>query len=132
MTEQDDYEEILEEVKDILVPKGIECGQKIAEILRKRGHDMVIPLYRSAAVIEIEKSKDKVPYISIRSYGDPHFSGAEEIKESNVTEDPYEYLITGGRIGALTFWDALSDARMETKEFFEFMSKAEEEEVEEE
>lgn len=113
----DESEEVREALENVMVPHGKESGEKIAEVLRDRGHDRVIPLYRSAVNIKIEKAEMGVPYIVIESYGDPHFWGAEEITEESVTDDPHEYRISGGRTGALQIQH--EGEKMKTRDLFE-------------
>jgi hypothetical protein len=46
----EDYEKINNSLKEIFIPQGKNCGKKIAEVLNDRGHEIVIPLYRSPVV----------------------------------------------------------------------------------
>jgi hypothetical protein len=95
----EERKEIEEIVSNFFIPRGKECGEKIAEVLRERGHEKVVPLYRSAIVLEGKMDGDKAPYLSITFYEDPHFWGAEEISDETVRSEGHEYAITGSRSG---------------------------------
>lgn len=121
----EDRKKFRETIADIFIPKGKECGEKIAEVLRKRGYETVIPLYRSAVVIEVEKDGDGIPYILVKSFDDPHWIGAEEIDDETVGSG-YGYMITGSRSG-IDFYDVFQEemdekGEMYSKSVFESMS----------
>lgn len=108
---EEKIEEIKEKVGEILIPQGKDCGQEIAGVLRDRGHDQVVPLYRSAVTLEVKKSEEGIPYISIESYDDPRFWGAAEISDETVKDEGREYIIRGGRSG-ISICDALEGEMM--------------------
>ena len=71
---------------------GLECGEIIEEILKKRHPKATVyPLYRTAIAIEREGEQ-----VHLYTAGDPHVWGLE-ITDKNLRED--HYLITGDRFG---------------------------------
>lgn len=126
----DDERKIKDFIEDTFIPRGTKCGEKIAQVLRERGHKTVIPLYRSAVVIEV-KENDSTPYISVRSFDDPHWRGAEEISDKTVANEGHEYIITGSRSG-INFYDALEqevygEGKMTTKRIHKSLREIKEE-----
>lgn len=89
-----------EEIKAIGITGN--CGEKIAEILRKRYPKAIVyPLRRSAIAIQYLPDKK---HVKIITSGDPHVWG-QDITEENVTEERFR--ITGDRFFPLIFKEDL-------------------------
>lgn len=95
--------------------RGIECGGKIADILKKEWNedfDLIIPLYRCAMtvkVIDTSRETDEIehPGIEIRSFPDPHFWG-KEMNLKTIKESESSRIFVRGRRTGLRFFKEIS------------------------
>jgi len=75
---------------------GNECGERIAEILKKKHPDATVyPLYRSAVAIEYDERERKLIFYLA---GDPHAWG-NDITEETVDEITTVQVLIGDRYG---------------------------------
>jgi len=86
----------LDELVQAMVSMGNECGERIAEILKKQHPNATVyPLYRSAVAIEYdEQERELIFYLA----GDPHAWG-NDITEETVKKITTVRVMVGDRFG---------------------------------
>lgn len=96
-------------VLEALRKKGVECGNKIADILEENENfDLVIPLYRCVMTVKVIDTSKEIgevehPGIEIRSFPDPHFGGKEINIETIKEAETSRVFVRGGRTGLKFF-----------------------------
>lgn len=88
---------------------GLECGNKIAELIKEIHPNAVaiIPLYRSCIVIEQSDTEKRDGIAIIHSYADPHWLGKEiDIKTLISEEFHTKFIVQGYREGPEIYFES--------------------------
>lgn len=116
MENRKDVDEKLAETMKIMHEHGMECGLKIAEVVKEMHPDAIsiIPLYRSCIVITQDNRQKEQGDCTVHCYGDPHWMGGE-IDIESLKRDEFHRLfyINGDRQGPLLYFTgSKQDPRM--------------------